>query len=64
MNEMDYGLKEMKKMDYDLKEIYGMAFDLKKMNDNMTNAEVIWGWAMKPWWNVSVTKSITEQTDD
>ena len=51
---MGYGLKEMNEMDYGLKET----------NDNMTKAEVMWGWVIMSWLNLSVMKSITEQRDN
>ena len=51
---MGYGLKEMNEMDYGLKET----------NDNMTKAEVMWGWVIMSWSNLSVMKSITEQRDN
>ena len=51
---MGYGLKEMDEMDYGLKET----------NDNMTKAEVMWGWVIMSWSNLSVMKSITEQRDN
>ena len=51
---MGYGLKEMNEMDYGLKET----------NDNMTKAEVMWGWVIMSWPNLSVMKSITEQRDN
>ena len=49
-----YGLKKTNEMDY----------GLKKINETMTKAEVMRGWVMMPWWNLSVMKSITEQRDD
>ena len=61
---MDYGLKEINERDYGLKEMNEMDYDLKEMNDTMTKAEVMWGWVMMSWWNLSVIKSITEQRDD
>ena len=51
---MGYGLKEMNEMDYGLKET----------NDNMTKAEVMRGWVIMSWSNLSVMKSITEQRDN
>ena len=51
---MGYGLKEMNEMDYGLKET----------NDNMTKAEMMWGWVIMSWSNLSVMKSITEQRDN
>ena len=51
---MGYGLKETNEMDYGLKET----------NDNMTKAEVMWGWVIMSWPNLSVMKSITEQRDN
>ena len=54
MNEMDYGLKILNEMDCGLKEI----------NDNVTKAEVMWGWMMMSWRNFSVMKLVTEQRDD
>ena len=51
---MGYGLKEMNEMDYGLKET----------NDNMTKAEVMWGWVIMSWSTLSVMKSITEQRDN
>ena len=53
-DKMDYGFKKMNKMDY----------GFKKMNDTMTKAEVMGGWVMMSWWNLSVMKSMTKQRDD
>ena len=64
MNEMDYGVKEMNVMDYGLKEMNKIDYGLKEINDNVTKAEVMWGWVMMSWWNMSVIKPITEQRDD
>ena len=64
INEMDYGLKKMNEIDYGLKEMNEMDYDFKETNDTMTKAEVMWGWLIMWWWNLSVMKSITEQRDD
>ena len=63
-DKMDYGLKEMNEMDYGLKKNNKMDYGLKEINDTMTKAEVMLGWVLMSWWNLSVMKSITEQWDD
>ena len=62
MNEMGYSLKKMNEMDYGLNKINVVDCGLKEMKYNLTKTEVIWGWLMMSWWNLSVLKSIYNRT--